>query len=89
MTPSRTAVQGAITAACAYEIIAIGTGRVPTISSLCRRHRTLEALFLAWLLVHLHREQKAIDPPHLWKKACDSRRYPQGQPLVPGALPGP
>lgn len=63
---SRDGVQTAISALCAYEIVAIGTGKVPTISSLCRKHRSLEAVFLAWLVVHLHREQKYAQEQALW-----------------------
>lgn len=63
---SRDAVQSAITALCAYEIVAIGTGKMPTVSTLCRKHRSLEALFLAWLMVHLHREQKHAQEQALW-----------------------
>lgn len=51
------------TAACvafAYEAAAIGTGRLPTISELCRRHRGAEVLMLALLAVHLHRDPGAL-----------------------------
>lgn len=62
----RQSVQSAISALCAYEIVAIGTGKVPTISALCRKHRALEALFFAWLVVHLHRAQEHDQTPALW-----------------------
>jgi len=44
----------AVVALCAYETAAIVTGRVPTVSSLCRKRRWVEAVLLAVLLTHLH-----------------------------------
>lgn len=41
---------------CSYEIVAMATGRAPTVSALCRRYRVVEAMLLAALLVHLHYE---------------------------------
>ena len=48
------ASKGAVLFLCAYEAAAILTGRVPTVSSLCRRYRWAEAGLLAVLAVHLH-----------------------------------
>lgn len=45
-----------VVAGCAYEIVAVLTGRVPTVTALCRRHWAAEALLLGWLLVHFHRK---------------------------------
>lgn len=39
---------------CGYEIAAIATGKVPTLSMVFRRHRVVEAVFLGWLITHLH-----------------------------------
>lgn len=50
-------MQGVTVAACSYEILAITTGKVPTVSRLCRRSRWLEALFLGWLFWHFHKEE--------------------------------
>lgn len=46
--------KGAVAALCAYEVTAILTGRLPTVSSVCRRRRWVEAALLAVLLAHLH-----------------------------------
>lgn len=51
-----TGSQAAISAACAYEITAIATGKMPTITSICRRYRAAEIAFFLWLVVHLHRD---------------------------------
>jgi hypothetical protein len=40
---------------CEYEQFAIMTGRVPTISTVCRKHRWVEALLVAAFALHLHR----------------------------------
>ena len=39
---------------CAYECVAVATGRAPTVSTLCRKRRWVEAGLLAFLLLHLH-----------------------------------
>lgn len=52
MTP----VQSAIVAACGYEILAITTKKIPTISMICRKYRVAEVAFLAWLIVHFHKK---------------------------------
>lgn len=47
-----------MTILCVYEITAVLTGKIPAVSVICRRHRTVEAVFLAWLVYHLHHEEK-------------------------------
>jgi hypothetical protein len=42
---------------CTYEMTALITKKLPTISKICRKHRWVEAAFLAWLIVHLHRKE--------------------------------
>lgn len=44
---------------CAYEVLALTTHKVPTISSLCRHHRVVEAALLGMLIAHLHHKEKA------------------------------
>jgi hypothetical protein len=56
----RRIAQAAISTACAYEIAAIITKKVPTISYLCRKHRWAEVLLLSWLMVHLHRRREDL-----------------------------
>jgi hypothetical protein len=48
------AFKAALMGVMAYEAVAITTGRVPTISSLCRKHRSVEIALAAILLGHLH-----------------------------------
>jgi hypothetical protein len=52
-----------VAAACAYEVYALASRRVPTISRLCRRHRALEVLLLAALIIHFHYREKAAGIP--------------------------
>lgn len=47
-----------MSACCAYEVIAITSDRVPTITRLCREHRWAEAILFAGLVTHLHIEKK-------------------------------
>lgn len=49
-----TATAVGVSLLCGYELAAVITGKVPTVSAVCRRHRVAEAAFLGWLLVHLH-----------------------------------
>jgi hypothetical protein len=42
----------------AYEAYAIGTGRLPTITALCRRCVWLRWLVMAWLVWHLLFDEK-------------------------------
>ncbi len=44
-----------VAAACGYEIAAITTGKTPTITMLCARHRWLAPAVLTILAVHLYR----------------------------------
>lgn len=46
--------------ACAYEVYALVSGRVPTLSKLCRRHRAFEAFLLGTLVIHFHRQEKEL-----------------------------
>lgn len=50
-----------VIAICVYETVAMLTGRVPTVSALCRRYRLVEAALLVILLTHLHQERKRED----------------------------
>lgn len=43
---------------CAYEVAAIGTGRVPTVTMLCARNRWLAPVVLSALAVHLYRQPR-------------------------------
>jgi hypothetical protein len=56
-------------AACGYEITAITTGRAPTITTLCGRHRWLAPAVLTILAVHLYRQ-----PPIVTLSPGNSRR---------------
>lgn len=47
-------VSAAFGALCAYEAAAVTTRRTPTVSSLCRRCRWVEAGLAVVLLLHLH-----------------------------------
>lgn len=44
----------AVAALCAYEVAAITTGRVPTITSLCERYPDLSKVMAAGLAMHLN-----------------------------------
>lgn len=39
---------------CIYEPVALLTGKLPTVSDMCRRHRALEAAFVTLWLTHIH-----------------------------------
>lgn len=45
-----------VVVACAYEVGAITTGKVPTITMLCGRYRWLAPAVIAVLAVHLYRQ---------------------------------
>lgn len=45
--------------ACIYEAASITTGKTPTITMLCGRHRLLAPAVLAVLAVHLLRSEKS------------------------------
>jgi hypothetical protein len=62
MTSER-AGKAAVVALCAYETAAVVTGRMPTVSAMCRRRRWVEAALLAVLLAHLHHAAAAGPVP--------------------------
>lgn len=47
------ALRVAVGAACAWETVAIFTGRLPTISTLCGRHKLLVPIIIGGLTFHL------------------------------------
>ena len=51
-------VEAVVAAGCAYEVVALVTRRVPTLTSICREHRWAEGLLLTWLVFHLHYYRK-------------------------------
>lgn len=53
-----TATSIGVSLLCGYELAAIATGKVPTLSQIFRRHRIAEAAFIGWLLAHLHSKLK-------------------------------
>ena len=53
-------LRAAVALACAYEVFALTSGRAPTISRLCRRHRSVEVVVLGVLIIHLHYREKAV-----------------------------
>jgi hypothetical protein len=48
-------LRGIVAAGCAYEVFALVTKRVPTLSHICRTNRWVEGLLLACLVLHFHR----------------------------------
>ena len=76
--------KGAVTALCAYEVTAILTGRLPTVSTLCRRRRWVEAALLAVLLAHLHHAAAAADTARHGTPTNPS--HPNGRNLPDGRL---
>jgi hypothetical protein len=42
---------------CAYEVGAIATGRLPTVTQLCARHRALGPALITALVIHLYRQR--------------------------------
>jgi hypothetical protein len=60
LTKLEKALRGGVSACCAYEIVALTTRKVPTISDLCRRHRMVQvAMTVAWL-AHVHLEKQKL-----------------------------
>jgi hypothetical protein len=47
--------KAAVACLCLYEVGAITTGRVPTITAVCRRWPVLKVVLLGSLAVHLYR----------------------------------
>jgi len=52
--PLEPAAKTAVVGLALYEVAAITTRRLPTVSQLCRRRRWVEVALLAVLLTHLH-----------------------------------
>jgi len=50
-------VHAVIGAACAYEVFALTTRKVPTLSKICRHSKSFELLLLGTLVVHFHMER--------------------------------
>jgi hypothetical protein len=48
-------------AACAYEVFALTTRKVPTLSRMCRHSKSFELLLFGALIVHFHLERQLID----------------------------
>jgi hypothetical protein len=46
--------KSAILSLCGYEIVAVSTGKVPTLSALSQRHRWFAPLLIAGLTGHLY-----------------------------------
>jgi hypothetical protein len=53
MTPPPTLMKWAVAATCGYEVAAIATGRIPTLTMLADRHRWIAPILVAALAVHL------------------------------------
>lgn len=49
----RRALRATVATVCAYEVAAISTGRVPTVSALCHQRRWLTPCVLGGLALHL------------------------------------
>lgn len=52
-----TATGAVVCTCCTYEVAAILSQRVPTISQMCKQHRWAEVVIVGWLLIHLHRKE--------------------------------
>lgn len=51
MSRTEKLARAAVAGACIFETVAIETGKVPTISTICRKHKSLAlGLAAAWLL---------------------------------------
>jgi hypothetical protein len=70
---------GLVVGLAVYETVALTTGKLPTVSTLCRRNRLVEAGLLAVLLTHLHWVVLADEAP----------AHGLGSPLLPRARPQP
>lgn len=44
-----------VASACAYETVAICSGKVPTITFLNKKYKVLAPVIITWLLVHFYR----------------------------------
>lgn len=64
MTLFEKASHSLVVVGCAYEITALVTrSKTPTISALCRKHRWLEGMFFAGLVIHFHYKYKELECP--------------------------
>lgn len=57
LSPVDKSLRTVVGCCCSYEVLALITGKVPTISSFCRHHRIIEMVMLGALVVHLHFER--------------------------------
>lgn len=55
-------LKAAAAALMAYELGALATGRVPTLTQVCARHRALAPVLVAALAVHLWRQPRPYIP---------------------------
>lgn len=53
-------LRAAVAAVCTYEVMALATRRMPTVSRICRQHRWVEGVILAGLVVHFHLEEQML-----------------------------
>jgi len=53
-------VKWGVAAVCAFEVIAITTGKVPTVTMLCARNRWLAPAVLAALAIHLYKQPRGV-----------------------------
>jgi hypothetical protein len=53
------AARDAVALACAWEVAALVSGRVPSVTSLQARHQFLGAFLVAWLAVHFWQARAA------------------------------
>lgn len=60
MSPGERLLRAVVVAACTYEVAAICTGRVPTITELNRRHPEVGSTLLAALAWHFRPDPKEI-----------------------------
>lgn len=54
-------VRTAVGAACAYEVFALTTRKVPTLSKMCRHSKSFECLLFGTLALHFHLERKLVE----------------------------
>ena len=65
MSPAHHFVVGAF---CGYEAAAIFSGKLPTLSSLQRKHPILGALIVGWLAIHFLRYEREPTPLTRWAR---------------------
>lgn len=54
-------IRTVIGTACAYEVFALTTRKVPTLSKICRHSKPFECLLFGTLFVHFHLERRLIE----------------------------